>query len=88
MAFHSLPATTVSQAREITDYLRQAVELGGSDLHLSAWAPPAARVGGNLVPLEDFTIEYVWDYMGRQVRGDKYRDLLKVHQEHLLMNYW
>ena len=35
-----------------------------------------------LVPLEDFTIEYVWDYMGRQVRGDKYRDLLKVHQEH------
>jgi twitching motility protein PilT len=47
----------VSQAREITDYLRQAVELGGSDLHLSAWAPPAARVGGNLVPLEDFLLD-------------------------------
>ena len=47
----------MSQIREITDYLRQTVELGGSDLHLSAWAPPAARVGGNLVPLEDFILD-------------------------------
>ena len=47
----------MSQAREITDYLRQAVELGGSDLHLSGWAPPAARVSGNLVPLEDFVLD-------------------------------
>ncbi len=47
----------MSQLREITDYLRQTVELGGSDLHLSAWAPPAARVGGNLVPLEDFLLD-------------------------------
>jgi twitching motility protein PilT len=47
----------VSQIREITDYLRQTVELGGSDLHLSAWAPPAARVGGSLVPLEDFLLD-------------------------------
>lgn len=47
----------MSQVREITDYLRQAVELGGSDLHLSTWAPPAARVGGNLVPLEDFLLD-------------------------------
>lgn len=47
----------MSQIREITDYLRQTVQLGGSDLHLSAWAPPAARVGGNLVPLEDFLLD-------------------------------
>jgi len=47
----------VSQAREINDYLRQAVELGGSDLHLSAWAPPAARVSGSLVPLEEFNLD-------------------------------
>jgi twitching motility protein PilT len=47
----------VSQVRDITDYLRQTVELGGSDLHLSAWAPPAARVSGNLVPLEDFLLD-------------------------------
>ncbi|WP_081885816.1 PilT/PilU family type 4a pilus ATPase [Haloferula sp. BvORR071] len=47
----------MSQVREITDYLRQTVELGGSDLHLSAWAPPAARVGGNLNPLEDFLLD-------------------------------
>ena len=42
------------------------------------------RSGLALVPLEDFTIEYVRDYMGCQVRGDKYGDLLKVHQEHWL----
>lgn len=47
----------MSQVREITDYLRQAVELGGSDLHISTWAPPAARVGGNLVPLEEFLLD-------------------------------
>lgn len=47
----------MSELREITDYLRQTVELGGSDLHLSAWAPPAARVGGDLVPLEDFLLD-------------------------------
>ena len=47
----------MSQVREITDYLRQTVELGGSDLHLAAWAPPAARVGGNLVPLEEFLMD-------------------------------
>jgi twitching motility protein PilT len=45
------------QAREITDYLRITVEMGGSDLHLSAWAPPAARVAGSLVPLEDFLLD-------------------------------
>lgn len=47
----------MSEVRDITDYLRQAVELGGSDLHLSAWAPPAARVSGNLVPLEEFLLD-------------------------------
>jgi hypothetical protein len=35
-----------------------------------------------LVPLEDFTIHYVRDYMGCRVRGDKYGDLLKVQEEH------
>lgn len=47
----------MSEVREITDYLRQTVELGGSDLHLSAWAPPAARVSGALQPLEDFLLD-------------------------------
>jgi len=47
----------MSEVREITDYLRQTVELGGSDLHLSAWAPPAARVSGKLVPLEEFLLD-------------------------------
>ena len=38
---------------DIIDYLRRTIELGGSDLHLSAWAPPCARVDGSLVALED-----------------------------------
>ena len=38
---------------DITDYLRQTIALGGSDLHLSAWAPPCARVNGSLVPLTE-----------------------------------
>lgn len=37
---------------DITDFLRQTVELGGSDLHLSAWAPACARVNGSIVPLD------------------------------------
>lgn len=47
----------MNEVREITDYLRQTIELGGSDFHLSAWAPPAARVSGMLKPLEDFLFD-------------------------------
>jgi twitching motility protein PilT len=38
---------------DITDFLRETVLRGGSDLHLSAWAPPCARVNGSLQPLAD-----------------------------------
>ena len=38
--------------RDITDYLRQTITLGGSDLHLSAWAPACARVNGAIVPFD------------------------------------
>ena len=37
--------------REITEYLRETIARGGSDLHLSAWAPACARVNGSIVPL-------------------------------------
>lgn len=37
---------------DVIDYLRRTVELGGSDLHLAADAPPCARVNGSLVALE------------------------------------
>jgi twitching motility protein PilT len=47
----------MSQARDIVTYLHQTVSLGGSDLHLSAGAPPAARVGEGLQPLEDFLLD-------------------------------
>ncbi len=44
-------------AREIIDYLRETVVRGGSDLHLSPWAPACARVNGSLVALEDESLE-------------------------------
>lgn len=46
----------MSEVKNVTDYLRVTVELGGSDLHLSSGAPPAARVDGVLKPLEDFCL--------------------------------
>lgn len=46
----------MSSPRDITDYLRETVEAGGSDLHLAAHAPPAARLHGSIRPLEDFSL--------------------------------
>lgn len=40
-------------ARDITEYLRETVARGGSDLHLSAWAPPCARINGVIHRLEE-----------------------------------
>lgn len=40
-------------AQEITNYLKETVRLGGSDLHLSPWAPPCARVNGSLVAIDE-----------------------------------
>ena len=39
--------------RDITEYLREAVARGGSDLHLSAWAPACVRISGSITPLEE-----------------------------------
>lgn len=44
-------------ARDITEYLREAVLRGGSDLHLSAGAQACARVNGALVRLGDEIID-------------------------------
>lgn len=46
----------MSDHQDITEYLRQTIERGGSDLHISANAPPAARVNGAITPLEDFEL--------------------------------
>jgi twitching motility protein PilT len=43
--------------RDITDYLREAVARGGSDLHLSAWAPACVRINGAIQPLDDALLE-------------------------------
>jgi twitching motility protein PilT len=39
--------------RDITEYLREAVARGGSDLHLSTWAPACVRVNGLIHPLDE-----------------------------------
>jgi twitching motility protein PilT len=40
------------QFQDITEYLSLTRQRGGSDLHLCVDAPPAARINGELVPLE------------------------------------
>ena len=44
-------------ADDIIDFLRETRDRTGSDLHLTVWAPPAARVNGKLQPIgnEDLT---------------------------------
>ena len=42
----------MSTFRDIVDYLAATREKGGSDLHLAVGAPPAARINGELTPLE------------------------------------
>jgi twitching motility protein PilT len=44
-------------ASDITEYLRQTIALGGSDLHLSAWAPACARVNGSIVPFDEEALD-------------------------------
>ncbi len=46
----------MSEVQKVTDYLRMTVAHGGSDLHLSNDAPPAARVHGKLRSLEKFRL--------------------------------
>jgi len=43
--------------RDITEYLRETVALGGSDLHLSAWAPACVRINGAIRPIDDATLD-------------------------------
>jgi twitching motility protein PilT len=38
---------------DITEYLREAVARGGSDLHLSPEAPPCVRINGAIQPIDD-----------------------------------
>ncbi|MES2996832.1 MAG: PilT/PilU family type 4a pilus ATPase [Verrucomicrobiota bacterium] len=39
--------------KDVTEYLRETVNRGGSDLHLSAWAPACCRVHGSIQPIDD-----------------------------------
>ena len=42
---------------DLFDYLRLTREHGGSDLHITVGAPPAARVHGKLLPLTEFDVD-------------------------------
>ncbi len=47
----------MSTFQDVTEYLAMTRERGGSDLHLSVGAPPAARVNGELLPLEEIELD-------------------------------
>lgn len=47
----------MSEKKHIVDYLTQTRNQGGSDLHITAGAPPACRINGLLTPLEDHDID-------------------------------
>ena len=48
------PSAPVSLDRPLDRMLRRLVQLGGSDLHLSASMPPMYRLHGDMVALKDF----------------------------------
>ena len=48
------PAEPVSLERPLDRMLRRLVQLGGSDLHLSASLPPMIRLHGDMIALKDF----------------------------------
>ena len=48
------PAEPVSLERPLDRMLRRLVQLGGSDLHLSASLPPMIRLHGDMITLKDF----------------------------------
>jgi twitching motility protein PilT len=43
--------------RDITDYLRETVSRGGSDLHLSPDAPACVRINGAIHPVDDVALD-------------------------------
>ena len=43
--------------RDITEYLKAAIARGGSDLHLSAWAPACVRINGAIQPIDEVVLE-------------------------------
>ncbi len=44
-------------SRDITEYLKTTVARGGSDLHLSAWSPPCARIHGTIIPIDEGALD-------------------------------
>lgn len=68
-------------AHDITEYLRAAVSRGGSDLHLSTWAPPCVRINGVIHPLTD-------ELLGPDAVRDLILDTLTESQRATLEQDW
>lgn len=66
---------------DIVDFLREPVNLGGSDLHVSAWAPACARVNGVLQALTQESLEpeatrdFIFDALTEKQRATLEADL-------------
>ena len=65
----------------INQYLRQMLELGGSDLHLSINFPPKARVHGNIIELNDepITPEYMEQMLKEICMPKRWEKFLETH---------
>ena len=46
----------MSTKKHIVDYLSETRNRGGSDLHITGYAPPACRINGTLEALADHDI--------------------------------
>jgi len=63
------------------DYLRSAVQLGASDLHLSVGVAPSVRVHGDIIQLDADPLTQDSSYKYHCVH---YKSQLKMH----LANHW
>lgn len=65
----------------INQYLRQMLQLGGSDLHLSINFPPKARVSGDIVMLNDepITPEYMEQMLKEICMPKRWDKFLETH---------
>ena len=65
----------------INQYLRQMLELGGSDLHLSIDCPPKARVHGDIIALSDeiITPEYMEEMLKEICMPRRWEKFMETH---------
>jgi twitching motility protein PilT len=74
----------------INDFLERVLELGGSDLHLTAGSPPMVRVHGDLHPMAEFPVlngsqirQYVYAVITQKQR-ERFEDNLELDTSHTI----